>query len=156
MLGLLLGMVQGVAAEVFTARATLVSDGDTLWVQPADGGPTRKLRLQGLDAPEICQSGGEAARAALGALVATKTLKVEVRYYDNYGRGLAKIRVGQEDVGSLMVAAGYAWSSRWRRSLGPYASEEGTARRARRGIFSATEPEQPRDFRQRHGSCYPP
>jgi endonuclease YncB( thermonuclease family) len=153
---LMLSAGQGAAAEVFAARATAVPDGDTLWVQPADGSATRKLRLQGIDAPEICQRGGPAARAALQALVATKTLRVEVKYYDVYGRGLARVQVGRQDVAALMVASGQAWSNRWGRSLGPYATEEAAARRARAGLFSVAAPELPRDFRRRHGSCYPP
>lgn len=46
------------APRVYEARVTRVSDGDTIWVQPLSGGRYRKLRLDGLDAPEICQLGG--------------------------------------------------------------------------------------------------
>ena len=52
---------------VYEARVTRVFDGDTLWVQPLDGGRYRKLRLDGLDAPEICQSGGGAPGGAAPA-----------------------------------------------------------------------------------------
>ena len=34
---------------------THVSDGDTVWVQPLQGGEAYKVRLLGIDAPEICQ-----------------------------------------------------------------------------------------------------
>jgi endonuclease YncB( thermonuclease family) len=152
--GLVLPLVA--AAEVFTARVTAVPDGDTLWVQPTHGGATRKLRLQGIDAPEICQSGGATSRAALQAMVAGTDVRVELKYYDDYGRGLARIHVGQQDIGALMVRSGQAWSYRWHHSLGPYATEETAARRAKAGLFAEATPEQPRDFRKRHGSCYPP
>ena len=143
------------SAEVFTARVTSVVDGDTLWVQPVDGSAPRKLRLAGIDAPEICQSGGAASRAALRALVTTASVQVALKYYDDYGRGLARIRVGQQDVAAVMVRSGQAWSYRWRHSPGPYAAEEAAARQARAGLFSEAAPELPRDFRLRHGSCYP-
>jgi len=143
-------------AETFTARMTTVPDGDTLWVQPEGNSPARKLRLLGIDAPEICQAGGQASRAALIQLVGHAPLQVDVRHYDDYGRGLARIRVNGKDVGAAMVLAGEAWSYRWRRSPGLYASEEAAARNARKGLFSAASPELPRNFRQRHGSCYPP
>jgi len=142
-------------AEVFTARVTKVADGDTLWVQPASGSAARKLRLQGLDAPEICQSGGAASRRALQELIGNALVRVELTYYDDYGRGLARIHLRGQDVGAQLVRAGQAWSSRWRRSLGPYAAEEAAARQARAGLFSAAAPELPRDFRQRRGSCIP-
>jgi len=144
------------SAEVFMARATSVSDGDTLWVQPADGSAARKLRLQGMDAPEICQRAGPQSRAALQALVASAPLRVTVQYYDVYGRGLARIQVRQRDVGALMVRSGHAWSYRWRRNPGPYAVEEAAARQARAGLFAQKTPEPPGDFRKRNGSCYQP
>lgn len=144
------------SAEVFQAQVTSVPDGDTLWVQPVNGGAPRKLRLQGIDAPEICQNGGGASRAALQALTATATIVVELKYFDSYGRGLARIHVGQQNVGASMVRAGQAWSYRWHQSLGPYAAEEAVARQARLGLFSQATPELPRDFRKRHGSCHLP
>ena len=143
-----------VAAEVFTGRASAVPDGDTLWVQPDDGRAARKLRLQGIDAPEICQSGGVASREALQRLLGRQRLRVVVRYYDVYGRGLARIQIGRQDVGAAMVRSGQAWSSRWRRSVGPYAQEESAARQARAGLFAETAPELPGEFRKRHGTCY--
>jgi len=154
---MLLGAVlcsPALAAEVFMARAGSVPDGDTLWVQPESGGPPRKLRLQGIDAPEICQSGGVASRDAMRQRVQSRLMQVEVRYQDDYGRGLARISVDGQDLGALMVSSGHAWSSRWRRSLGPYATQESAARTAGLGLFALSNPETPRDFRQRHGSCY--
>lgn len=141
-------------AEVYLARATAVPDGDTLWVQPETGGAPRKLRLQGLDAPEICQRGGVSARDVLRDLVLQKRLRVDVRYQDDYGRGLARLQVDSQDVGATLVASGQAWSNRWRRSLGPYGAQEATARAAKLGVFTEPDPETPRQFRQRNGSCY--
>ncbi len=141
-------------AEVFFAPVTAVPDGDTLWVQSPAGAAPRKLRLQGLDAPEICQAGGVAARDALRALVAQKVVRVDVRYADDYGRGLAHVQVDGADVGAALVLAGHAWSSGWRRSRGPYAVQEDEARSARAGLFADPDPEPPRRFRQRNGSCY--
>ena len=144
------------ASESYSAKVTRVSDGDTLWVQPILGGAPRKLRLHGVDAPEICQSGGVAAREALRALVDQRTLRVRVKFQDDYGRGLAQIEVDGQDVAEKMVLAGQAWSYRWRRSPGPYARQEARARQAKAGLFAAPAPEPPADFRRRNGSCYLP
>ena len=142
-------------ADVFFGQVTHVSDGDTVWVAPEDGQAPRKLRLQGLDAPEICQAGGVASRDALYQLLNAKRLRVTVNYQDTYGRGLARIRVEEQDVGAIMVQSGQAWSDRWHRSLGPYAGQEAQARSAHLGLFADPAAELPRDFRKRFGSCYP-
>ncbi|MDD2808657.1 thermonuclease family protein [Rhodoferax sp.] len=142
-----------VAAEVFTAKVTYVSDGDTLWVS-TKGMPARKLRLLGLDAPEICQTGGVASRDALRQWVGQHTVQVTVKSQDQYGRGLARVRIDSQDVGALMVASGQAWSSRWHGRLGSYAQQEARARANALGVFANPAAELPRDFRKRVGSCY--
>ena len=60
------------------AQVTHVTDGDTLWVRPLAGGEAFKLRLQGLDAPEICQDWGLESRAALQQRLAQRTVTVVV------------------------------------------------------------------------------
>lgn len=141
------------AASDYAARVTRVSDGDTLWVKPLAGGRYRKLRLDGIDAPEICQSGGTASRDALAARVLEQVVTVRVHRFDDYGRALVRLTQGGDDVAAAMVREGHAWSYRWRRSLGPYAAEEAQARARRKGLFGDAGAEVPRDFRRRHGPC---
>ena len=142
------------AAKAFTGNVTYVTDGDTLWVQPDSGGPPRKLRIDGIDAPEICQMGGEASRQVLTQNALHHRVMVMVKRKDIYGRGLARIHLNGHDLGAQMVRSGQAWSYRWRRSPGPYADEETVARQSRLGLFAVGRPEMPRDFRKRHGSCH--
>jgi|SRR5450830_70835 len=142
------------AARVYTGLVSYVTDGDTLWVLPDAGGPARKLRIDGMDAPEICQTGGEASREVLMQRALNQRVTVLVKRKDVYGRGLARLQLRGQDVGAMMVRSGQAWSYRWHRSLGPYAAEEAEARQARRGLFAAPQSEEPRAFRKRHGSCH--
>lgn len=141
---------------VYAARVTRVFDADTVWVQPAAGGRWRKLRLDGLDAPEICQPMGVAARDALAARLLQQVVTVRERAYDSYGRGLVVIEREDEDVNAWLVRAGWAWASRWR-GQGVYTKDEDQARGARRGVWATAQaPEAPREFRRRHGPCEPP
>jgi micrococcal nuclease len=139
-----------------TGRASYVSDGDTLWVRPSDGGKPIKLRLHGLDAPEVCQAGGVASRDALKRLVDQQPLQVETFGRDAWGRTLARVSINRRDIGARLVQDGHAWSDRFRDDPGPYATEEAAARRAHRGVFAQAKPERPRDFRLRHGPCEAP
>lgn len=138
---------------VYAARVSRVFDGDTVWVQPLAGGRYRKLRLDGIDAPEICQPGGTAARDALAKRVLGQQVEVRVRRHDEYGRGLARLRHQGDDLGAWLVGSGLAWSYRWGRSLGPYAAQEAASREAGLGVVGDAKAELPRDFRRRHGPC---
>ena len=149
-------------APVWQGVVTFVSDGDTLMVRPALGGAPVKIRLDGLDAPEICQAHGMASRQALQSRVMGQSVNVQGRRRDNYGRVLARISrqrdtAGQagsrDDVGEWMVRQGHAWSHRFRRDAGPYAAQEAEAKAAQRGLFEDARALQPRDFRKRHGPC---
>jgi endonuclease YncB( thermonuclease family) len=140
-------------AQNFAARVVTVSDGDTVWVTPLKSQRRQKLRLQGMDAPERCQPGGEASTRALRELLLNQTVEVEVSGKDDYQRGLARIRFQGKDVGAFMVSQGHAWSYRFKSDPGPYVREEDAARQAHRGVFAQARPERPRDFRRRHGPC---
>lgn len=154
LLGLMLGASMAQARDqVYEARVTRVSDGDTLWVSPLDGGRYRKLRLDGVDAPEICQAGGDEARQALTDRLLHQVVWVHERRRDDYGRGLVRIRDGGGDVASWLVQEGLAWSYRWGRGGGPFEEEESRARAHRKGLFANADAEEPRIFRRRHGPC---
>lgn len=149
----LLVVTLGVRAADFSGVVTHVTDGDTLWVRPASGGPPRHVRLHGIDAPEICQPHGAVAREALAARVLHRRVSVASHLKDDYQRTLGIVRLGRQDLGRWMVRTGQAWSYRFRGNAGPYAAEEAQARQARLGLWNADAPLRPREFRTRHGSC---
>ena len=147
----------GSARRVVSGVVTRVVDGDTLWVKTATAAKPVKVRILGIDAPEICQAGGRASREALvrrllGQSVTLSTTTSGI--HDDYGRLLAKINLQGEDVGHWMVVNGHAWSYTYRRNLGPYAAEQSQAEAGRRGFFGDSAAVNPRVFRKRHGSCY--
>ncbi len=141
------------ATGTWSGIVTKISDGDTLWIKPAPDQRPAKVRLQGIDAPEICQAWGAEARDALAQRVLRRRVTINTRRNDDYGRALARIDLDGEDVAGWMVQQGHAWSYRYRRDEGPYAAQQTAARAARRGLFADSQAERPRDFRQRHGPC---
>jgi micrococcal nuclease len=143
------------AAARFEGVVTHVTDGDSVWVRPDDGGAAREIRLNGIDAPEICQAFGTEARDALSRRVLHRRVVVVTHGEDDYHRTIARISLGHHDVGAWMVTNGYAWSYRFRGNPGPYRHFEARARTAHRGLWTESRPEAPRDFRVRHGSCRP-
>lgn len=142
------------ASSAWQGTVTHVTDGDTLWVRPSRGDAPHKIRLDGIDAPEICQKFGVNSRDTLATQVMGKLVQVKVRRLDSFGRSLAHVSVHGQDIGALMVSSGAAWSYRYRRDPGPYAHQESQARSQRLGVFADAQAERPRDFRLRHGSCH--
>ncbi|HPH12708.1 MAG TPA: thermonuclease family protein, partial [Burkholderiaceae bacterium] len=141
------------SAEPWPGVVTRVSDGDTLWVRPASGGKPRKVRIDGIDAPEICQIWGPQSRDALAKRLLRQTVLVQVRSKDSYDRTLANLKFRGEDVGDWMVKRGYAWSYHYQRNVGPYPEQEMQARANRRGLFAHIRFIRPREFRKEHGAC---
>ncbi|MES2783924.1 MAG: thermonuclease family protein [Pseudomonadota bacterium] len=144
----------GAQAEPFTAVVATVVDGDTVWVRPDRGGAPRPVRIEGIDAPEICQAFGVQSRNALKGLVHRRRVVVISSRHDSNRRLLARLQRDGQDVGEAMVARGYAWSYRFRGHPGPYAQQERRARHAHTGLWVDKDAMVPRDFRVQNGSCY--
>jgi micrococcal nuclease len=140
-------------AANFEGVVTHVTDGDTVWVRPASGGAPRPVRLQGIDAPEICQAYGKRARQALTSRVLHQQVRVASSFDDDYQRVLGNISLGGQDLGRWMVSSGHAWSYRFRKDPGPFAEQEAQARRDGLGLWKERAPLPPREFRKLHGSC---
>jgi endonuclease YncB( thermonuclease family) len=119
-------------AAPITGLATIV-DGDTLRL---DGG---RIRLLGIDAPELDQTCGAAsgpwacgvaARDGLAALLANGPVTCSPRGRDRYGRILAHCAAADTDLSRAMVRAGLAMAD------GDYFADQAAARTARAGIWT--------------------
>ena len=149
----LLALALPLHAATFRGVVTHVTDGDSLWVRPVSGGSPREVRMQGIDAPEICQPFGDQSRSALAARVLHRQVTVNSRARDSYRRVLGHVSLGGEDLGGWMVGRGHAWSYRFRGKAGPYQALEVQARRARLGLWNSADAVEPRLFRKQHGRC---
>lgn len=144
------------ARAIWPGVVTYVVDGDTVRVRPAGGGKPVSVRVEGIDAPEICQSGGASSRDALKRRVLGQRVAVQGRAHDDYGRLVARLALNGEDLGAWMVTQGQAWSYHYRKHPGPYAVQQSRAKAAGRGVFArgrAAAPVDPRVFRKQHGPC---
>ena len=148
----------GAPPETWAAVVTYVVDGDSIWVRSTERRSRVKLRLLGIDAPEVCQSQGPQASAALRQLALNQPVRVTVRARDRYGRALATVERAADglDLSHAMVAGGWAWADRFGGHQAALEEQEAVARAAQRGVFgTAAAPESPSDFRRRHGACKP-
>ena len=132
---------------------THVSDGDTVWVRPWQGGEARKVRVLGIDAPEHCQYWGAQSQQALQAVLLNQVVDVQGQQHDSYGRLLARVYRQGQDVGAWMVTQGHAWSYHYQYHPGPYEAQQAYAQTYHLGLFISPNPVEPRWFRKRFGPC---
>jgi endonuclease YncB( thermonuclease family) len=92
----------------FDARVVRVGDGDTFDVQIA--GETRRLRirLEGIDAPELSEAYGRESTTYLRTLVIDQMVRIVGRDMDRYGRLVARVSVQGRDASTAMLRAGLA------------------------------------------------
>lgn len=136
------------SGESVAVTGAVAVDGDSLLWED------RRIRLTGIDAPELTQtcmrSGkswacGQAAQGALAKLVRDRSLDCKSEGADFYGRSLMRCLAGDRDLGEAMVLRGMAVDT------GPYFSAEGKARRRKVGLWAGTF-QPPRQFREEMAS----
>lgn len=134
--------------RVHEIRITRIIDGDSL---VATVGKRRvEVRLADIDAPELRQFYGGAARDLAERLALGQRGHMRTRARDSYGRTVADVYLaGGRNLGYLLVAAGYAWHDPRFRSKPQLAAAQESARRARRGLWAAVNPEPPWEYRRR-------
>lgn len=152
---MVVALVPAAQAATLSGVVQRVTDGDSFFLD-RPGQPPLPVRISNIDAPEICQAWGAEAKAALEALVLNQTVSLRATTRDRYGRMLARVRVGELDVGERLVSDGHAWSARGRSGRGPAVKQERVAASLRRGLHDRTGALFPADFRERHGPCPQP
>lgn len=135
-------------------RCLRVSDGDTITI--AAEGRKEKVRLIGIDAPELRQEGGPEARQYLAKRILNRRVKVEGETRDRYGRLLGTVYLGEENINLSLVREGHAWDYR-AYSAGPaYTRAERAARAARRGLWAQQNAVAPWNYRKAERSARRP
>jgi endonuclease YncB( thermonuclease family) len=135
--------------------------GQTLYVVDGDSFVvgTLKLRLDGIDAPELkqtCKDGqnvewpcGRAARAALEKLLLEPGLSCQAEVQDRYARSVATCRsTTTADLAAAQVNDGMAVTHEFN-GMRNYGSEEDAARTQKRGIWRGAF-DRPKDWRANH------
>jgi endonuclease YncB( thermonuclease family) len=100
-------LASSVFAEVLFGTVVAVHDGDTITLKNESG--QKKIRLAGIDAPELSQPYGTESRATLRESVLGKQVQVENTKEDKYGRVVGKLMVDEQDINLKQVQSGMAW-----------------------------------------------
>ena len=135
-------------AKDFEGRVVGVHDGDTLTVlHGLNSNKSVKVRLAGIDAPEMGQAFGANAKRALSDLVFGKTVQVMDHGHDDYGRTIADVTVDRVWVNLAMVGQGLAWRYAQYSKDPKLNAAEIHARAEKLGLWQDKRPEPPWDWR---------
>jgi endonuclease YncB( thermonuclease family) len=132
-------------------------DGDTCRVRIAEA-VWLNIRLAGIDAPEVGggrkragQPMGDQARDFLNGAIKGKTVKLRQLDLDQYNRPVVELTLGDKKINEQLVAEGWAEVYRGkakRLDRAPYEAAEAEAKKAKKGIWSLSSYESPKDFRK--------
>lgn len=134
------------AGSVCEGKVVGVSDGDTITVL-VDGRTQVRVRLAEIDAPEKSQAFGQRSKQALSDMVFGKTVRVEQRDVDRYGRVVGRVFIGTTDVNAEQIRQGMTWVYRQYSRDTTLLKVEQEAREAKRGLWTDPLPTPPWEYR---------
>lgn len=131
---------------IFVGKVVGVADADTFTMLGASN-QQLKIRLEGIDAPEGPQPFGTKSKQALVEKVFGKTVTVEWRQTDKYGRFLGHVLVNDRWINKELVDEGWAWHYKEYNDSAVLADAESQAREAGVGLWRDTNPTPPWVYR---------
>ena len=135
------------SADSRTGEIVGVYDGDTCTLLV--GKEKYKIRLAGIDTPEMDQAFGKRAKQALSGYIFGKQVTARLSGKDRYQRHLGTILLDGKDVNLQMVKDGCAWHYKKYSSDQALAQAESDARSARRGLWKDGDAMAPWDWRSK-------
>lgn len=148
-----------ISGNVITAKSVRVIDGDTLEIIPTEG-PSERIRLLGIDAPESSQAHGTYSTQTLQQCVNQGQVIVEWFEQDRYQRLLGKVRSNGVDCNLNQIQQGAAWHyKQYQQSQSEfdrlnYANAEVNARRQAIGLWASSTVVAPWDYRRGNSPGY--
>lgn len=143
----------GAWAAELGGRVVGVTDGDTITVL-AGGNVQEKIRLAGIDAPEVGQPFGQASKRNLSDQLHGRQVVVEWVKRDRYGRIVGKVLVNGNDACLGQIKSGLAWHyKKYEDEQSPaertaYALAEDAAKAAKTGLWSEAAAVPPWEWRK--------
>jgi endonuclease YncB( thermonuclease family) len=148
-----LGFQGVVHAGLLEGKVVSVHDGDTITLLDATK-HQHKIRLAGIDAPELSQAFGRVSRQHLADQVAGRTVAIEWTKRDKYQRLVGKLLLNGRDINITQIEAGLAWHYKeYAMEQSPedrqrYARAEEKSRATRLGLWQDGQPVPPWMYRK--------
>jgi endonuclease YncB( thermonuclease family) len=138
------------AAEAWRGRVVDVADGDTITVEPLEGGDRVRIRLHGVDAPERKQPFGETSREYATKITLFKQATVRPQSRDRYGRVVAIVEIdGTGVLQEVLIDDGMVWVyPQYCRDCRDWKGRQSRARERGRGLWKDGKAVPPWEWRK--------
>ena len=147
---ILIFLSENINSEEFVGVVTKVIDGDSVVIRHEN--ILKKIRLSYIDAPEVSQDHGEDSKLFLKNIVLDKTVLVDTKRKDKYGRHLSDLYIHSNIesiyVNAKMIKSGNAWVYKRYRSNTYLINLENHARSNKIGIWKNDNPMEPWVYRK--------
>jgi endonuclease YncB( thermonuclease family) len=144
---LLLPAAVVLAQSLVTGEVVEVPDGDDIKIVTASNLAVR-VRLSGIDAPQMGQAYAERAKEVLSEKVLHRTVRVELLAHDGYRRAVGNVFHGDRWINLEMVATGLAWHAAAALTDERLAKAEEDAREAKVGLWQESYQLPPWEYRE--------
>ncbi|EAH8539914.1 thermonuclease family protein [Campylobacter upsaliensis] len=136
-----------------TGKVSRVIDGDTIELlaktsktNPYNHIAKLKIRLYGIDAPELKQAYGKEAKEYLSALVLKQEVSLIIENKDKYDRFVGTLFLKGQDINKEMVKNGYAHA--YESFSKKYLAEQADAKMFKLGLWQDEKAVKPSEFRK--------
>lgn len=140
-------VITSIFGEKINGTVTFISDGDTISLKSKN--TTYKIRLYGIDAPEVKQDFGNISKEFLIDTLLHQEVLIDIVDTDQYGRKVGKIYLSDLYINEYLVKYGYAWWYEY------FAKNEGDLKKAQEfaiknslGLWSGKKPIAPWEYRR--------
>lgn len=138
-----------IIAVAVSGKVIRVSDGDTILIQ--SGSQKIRVRMYGIDAPELKQKYGEESKKYLEKRIMDKNVDIKVINQDQYGRKVGKVFYKNKDINLEMLETGNAWFYEYHaKHEKDYRKAFKNAKEEKLGLWKDKNPQNPRNFRLDH------
>lgn len=131
-----------------SGKVTKVADGDTFTLIDSYG-KTSKIRLYGIDCPELNQPFGKDAKRFTTNIILNQTVFIEKISKDRNGRVVAKVYYNnRQSLNEELLRKGMAWHFTKYDKSASYAALERQAKASKVGLWAFANPIAPWDWRR--------
>lgn len=146
---IILSLIFSIFSYALDAYVEKVSDGDSFLARA--NGKKIRVRMYGIDAPELKQKYGVESKKYLENLILGKSVELKVLYEDKYKRKVARVYCGNKEINLEMLRSGNVWFYEYHAGKErSYRKAYEKARSEKKGLWKDKNPENPRDFRLRN------